>query len=145
MSAIPAKEVNTVTNGHIYAFLSGMRVQCDPTGSGNHNDEHGYVDPNWSRTDLFESRNDVRPIVDCDIRDEDLADYVREAIEGLGLPSDNGDGRFYGQDEHAADDGSVWTYALTFIRKFHGPNGWTEQDWHPANDGGLDFSGIRFY
>lgn len=131
-----------MTTGHIFAFLSATKITRTGPGDDDYTEEYGYVDPSWSRTEIQESRNDCRPVVDCDIRDEDMADYVREAIEGLGYPVDDGDGRFYGQDETTDEDGASWTYSLKFVRKFYGPNGWTEEDWHPAN-GGVDLSDVR--
>lgn len=115
--------------GHIFAFMT-----ADRAGLESESEEYGWIDPKWSRTELFDSRNDVTPLVDCDENDPDLADYVREALETLGAYDDNGDGSFYGQSV-AGHEGAFWRYALHFTCKFHGDDGWKERPWHPVNDG----------
>ncbi len=119
-------------SGHIFGFITGHAV------TPNDGEENGWIDLSWSRTVLHFSRNDVRPVVDCDERDDDLAEYVRDALGTFGPYFDNGDGTFYWQDETLSRDGWVWTYAIHVKRKFFGPNGWTEVDWHPVKNGGIE-------
>ena len=117
----------------ITAYLTATAVT--PADNGDHRDEHGYIDPEWSRTQLHDKREDVTPVIDVDESGEDLASEVREAIEGMGISADNGDGSFIGQDEYV-EDGKSYTYVLHFDRD--------GAPWHPAKDGGVDLSGIRF-
>lgn len=133
--------------GHIFAHLTCTRVRWPQDGDGTvseeYIDEHGWIDRSWSPYVLHDSRNDVRPEVDCDENDPELADYVREALGWLeGGYSDNHDGTFYSAESympfHDNPEGWSYSYALHFVCKFYGPNGWTEQAWHPVNDGGIE-------
>lgn len=97
-------------------------------------EEHGWIDRSWSTTVLHDSRNDVRPVVDVDENDtETLTDEVQDALGWLeGGYNDNGDGTFYAADSYKPfDEPWDYSYALHFVRKFHGPNGWTEESWTP--------------
>ncbi|MET9385321.1 hypothetical protein ABZY09_30680 [Streptomyces sp. NPDC002928] len=101
-------------------------------------EEHGWIDRSWSVRVLHDSRNDVRPVVDVDESDaETLAEEITDALEWLeGGYEDNGDGTFYASDSYRPyDEPWSYSYALHFVRKFHGPNGWTEQAWHPKSAG----------
>lgn len=130
--------------GYIYAFVTCSRVKWDKDEEGNPSEtpteEHGWVDPRWSSTRLEENRNYVRPFVNCDEEcAEQLADEVREALGWLeGGFEDNGDGTFYSADSYQPPT-EPWTYsyALHFIRKSNGPEGWAEKAWHPVRDGGI--------
>lgn len=96
-------------------------------------EEHGWIDRNWSATELFEHRNDVSPIVSLDESDPDLMEEVREALGWLeGGFEDNGDGTFYARESYQPlTEPWHYSYALHFVRKFHGPKGWTEERWIP--------------
>jgi hypothetical protein len=124
---------------HIFAFVTCTRVMW-PEGSEEYVDEHGWIDMRWSPRVLHESRNDVRPVVDCDESDRETLIYeVTEALSDLAPYWDNGDGTFYGEEsEQPFDEPWNYSYAVHFKRKYLGPNGWTEDPWHPAKDGGLD-------
>ncbi|MBD0739815.1 hypothetical protein [Streptomyces sp. CBMA29] len=119
--------------GQIFAFVTASVVRS------NGAEEHGWIDTWWSRTELQEARNYAPPVVNLPEDDEDLAEYVRDAIgENLGVYFDNGDGTFYAEDAHQdVKTGDHWSYAMHFKRKYLGPNGWTETDWHPVADGGI--------
>jgi hypothetical protein len=99
---------------------------------------------------LWESRNDVRPVVDWpesivasyyDSYDEMVRDYVLAALSELPRGfDDNGDGTYAATEPEASpcdDDLGLYTYAIHFVRKAHGPDGWTETPWHPGRDGGV--------
>lgn len=110
-----------MTHGTIFGHITATRVAPDGTES------HGWIDPQWSRTELFDSRNDVRPIIQESASDPDIAVLVADALLGeIGLPVDNGDGTYYGRDETMAPDGSVWTYAIHLTHKRHTSDGWVE-------------------
>lgn len=100
-------------------------------------EEDGWIDPRWSMFILEESRNYVHPLFMEPEDSEDLADEVRDALDRFGAFEDNGDGTFYASDPQ---DEGVWRYdyAIHFTRKFFGPRGWTEEAWHPKNDGNID-------
>lgn len=100
-------------------------------------EEDGWIDRRWSVTTLYDNRNDVSPVVDVDLSDaEELGDQVRDALEWLeGGYDDNGDGTFYAADSYRPyDEPWSYSYALHFVRKFYGPNGFTEEAWTPPAD-----------
>lgn len=102
-------------------------------------EENGWVDRRWSTT-LFDSHNDVSPVVDVDLSDrETLEDEVRDALEWLeGGYEDNGDGTFYASDSYQPyTEPWSYRYALHFVRKYYGANGYVEVPWHPVTDGGI--------
>jgi len=135
--------------GHIYAFLTGERVRWAEDSDGHPIEdpiqENGWVDRAWSPYVFHDSRNDVRPVVDADLSDREmLSGEITDALGWLpGGWEDNGDGIFYGQesDQPSHDNPEEWaySYALHFVRKFYGPDGWTEQPWHPS-DGGFEIT-----
>jgi len=111
-------------------------------------EEHGWIDRSWSTVTLHESRNDVRPVVDCDENDEDLEDEVRDALQWLeGGYEDNGDGTgtFYASQPYEPyTEAWRYDYAVHFVRKTspseNGSNNvldWRETPWHPFKDGGI--------
>jgi hypothetical protein len=125
--------------GQIFAFMTATMVDT------NGNDVDGWIDPGCSMTEFCEARNYVAPVVSCDVRDNDLADYVRDALESLGAYADNGDGTFYGEDSRQDDAGNDWTYALHFVHKYQGNDGpldWRESDWHPTTDGHITLTKV---
>lgn len=117
--------------GQIFAFVTASTVDSDGR------EDNGWIDPQWSRTVLMESRNDAPPVVNLDETDDDLAEYIIDALsEYVGVYFDNGDGTFYAEDVHIdTATGIHWTYAMHFKRKFFGPNGWTEESWIPSKNG----------
>ena len=128
---------------HIFAFVTATRVKWEQDDEGNTfedaTEEHGWIDRRWSTTTLYDSRNDVSPVVDCDERDEDLADEVIDALQWLeGGYEDNGDGTFYAADSFQPyDEPWSYSYALHFVRKDLSDLGWRETPWHPVKDGGI--------
>lgn len=119
---------------HIFGFITATAVTWENGDSEEYAEEHGWVDLGWSRTELWESRNDVRPLVSCDENDPELMDYIREAFDDLpaGPYRDNGDGTWYGEGEHLDRKGTSYTYAFHLKRKHHDPRrGWVEDDFIP--------------
>lgn len=130
--------------GHIFAFITCTRVMWPEGEDGNSSEdyieEHGWIDRRWSATTLYDNRNDVSPVVDVDESDrETLEEDVRDALGWLeGGYDDNGDGTFYAADSYQPyDQPWSYSYALHFVRKYLGANGYVEAPWHPAKDGGL--------
>jgi len=120
--------------GNIFAFMTADAV--DHHGEDDYTERHGWIDPSWSRTTLFESRNDVEPLLNMSEQDPELWERVRDIVDSHA--EDNGDGTFYGVDEcQDFATGTVWTYAIHFKRKFYGTTGWTEEAWHPTADAGV--------
>jgi hypothetical protein len=129
---------------HVFAHMTGERITAESAEFGDAA-ERGWVDPSWSRTVFHESRNDVRPIVSEDLDSEDLADYVREAIEELGAYEDNGDGTFYAADSDSDYvTGDEFRYALHFTLKYRTNRSvpgmpkvplFEERGWHPSEAG----------
>lgn len=133
--------------GQIKGYYTCTRVKwecedesCEHSGCVDYpQEEHGWIDMGRASRELHENRNDVRPWVDLDESDPELAEEVRDALDLLeGGYEDNGDGTFYAKENYEPSE-EAWKYsfALHFSRKSLGPNGWTEQDWHPVTDGGI--------
>lgn len=135
------------TGWHVQG-MSGL-VTYDDDGSGDYNphsdtvrseggvEEHGWVDWSWNSRTLHESRNDVRPAVDCDLDNAyDLHQEVKDALDKLpGGYQDNGDGTFYSVDsEDPFDEPWSYSYALHFVEKYYGDKGWTERPWKGVED-----------
>jgi hypothetical protein len=131
---------------HIYAFMTGTRSDL----TVGQRDSHGWVDPTQGRTSFWESRNDVCPVVDWpesvvasyyDSYDEMVRDYVLAALSELPQGfEDHGDGTYAAMEPELSacgDDPGFYTYEIHFVRKSHGPDGWTEKPWHPSRDGGV--------
>lgn len=102
-------------------------------------EEHGWVDRYWSTTTLYDSRNDVRPVVDEDESSEDLEEEVIAALGWLeGGYEDNGDGTFYASQSYQPyTEEWNYSYALHFVRKYHNGTTYVEVPWHPFRDGGI--------
>jgi hypothetical protein len=120
------------------AYMTGERHTSESLECGDAA-ERGWVDPNWSMTDLQEARNYVRPAAEYNPLDpEDVEDYPTVAAwiaatvaEHLGAAEDNGDGTWYGVDaqthDYTTDD--TYTYSLHFHVKRHtSSRGWVEDD-----------------
>lgn len=112
-------------------------------------EDHGWIDRSWSSTVIHDSRNDVRPVVEIweyDLTDPELREEaVEEVLDALGWLEggyeDNDNGTFYASENYQPyDDAWSYSYALHFVRKFLGKNGWTEEPWHPSKDGGIELS-----
>ena len=99
-------------------------------------EENGWVDRSWSSTALYDSRNDVGPIVDCLEYDEELADEVRDALGWLeGGYEDNGDGTFYASCSYQPmNEPWSYSYAIHFTQKEWVNGKWTESTWIPPLD-----------
>lgn len=128
--------------GQIFAHYTCTRVKwecddesCDHFGCMDYPvEEHGWVDRSWNSRELYESRNDVRPVINLNEDDPELMDEVRGALGWLeGGYENNGDGTFYSKDSYQPyDEPWSYSYALHFTRKFFGPKGWTEEAWVPS-------------
>lgn len=120
------------------AFLTGTSVEMpdleidDDTIAIEH---HGWVDPSWSIRELFESRNDVRPVgelYDRDLGDEyaTVSEWVQAVVaEHFGAFHTDGCGTFY-EDGSSQDfvTGIDWSYALHFHAKMQVNGVWKEID-----------------
>ena len=112
----------------IYAYMTADAVYPDGR------EEYGWIDPEWSRTTLYDSREDVAPLMELHESDPFLPDAVREILGGGSAYEDNGDGTFYGDDsEQSPETGAYWRYAVHFKRE----SGNGELPWHPVKDGGI--------
>lgn len=118
--------------GRIFAHYTVSRVMWED-GCDDPVKEYGWIDRRWSRSQLYDSRNDVSPVISLDEDDEDLMDEVRDALEWLeGGYEDNGCGMFYSRESYnPSDEPWSYSYALHFTRKYYGAKGWTEEPWVP--------------
>lgn len=123
--------------GHIHAYLTASAVRHYGPGINDYQEERGWIDSDWSRTQLHESREDVPPLVDCDDSDEDLAEYVSDVLGDLSMWDDVGGGSFASHEERN-EDGTSYTYTVHFARTYLGSDGWVEEAWHPVTDGGIN-------
>lgn len=122
--------------GYIFAFMTGEYVTEESAAFGDA-ESRGWVDTRWSRTEFFDSRNDVSPLFSCPEDDPTLPFGVREAIAELSAPYDNGDGTYYAQDAvvHDYTQPGHYMYAVHFIRKGPSSEGYRETAWHPSSAG----------
>jgi hypothetical protein len=109
---------------------------------GDHTETHGWVDPWWAHCEPMDSRNDARPVAQWNEGDDDdredyptVAEFIRATVaDELGSAEDNGDGTWYGTDDHMCDvtlrDGTSRTFALHFTTKGYDSRGWYEADVH---------------
>ena len=122
-------------SARIFAFVTGSRHTPESIAHGDA-EEHGWIDPMWSHNALFDSRNDVRPVVDCWEHDPERGDYVADALDLLGAWESSDGSTFYGIDPWDEDyrTGEHWTAALHFVRKSYDPESgrYVEEDYAPA-------------
>ena len=99
-------------------------------------EENGWIDRPWSLTVLYDSRNDVTPVIDCDEDDEWLADEVKDVLNWLeGGYEDNGNGVFYAtQSRQPMNEPWSYSYAIHFTQKGWVNGRWTESPWIPPMD-----------
>lgn len=135
------------THGVIRAYLTATAVKFAEDGSGAESEENGWVDYDYSLTELFESRNDVRPAGEFNLStggsevlrcwDDEITpeQWARNVLsETLGSAEhDEGSHTFYGSDEIFSDatltDPRTFSYALHFHVKHCDPvRGWVEDD-----------------
>lgn len=119
---------------------SSYDAHTDTVRSEDGIEESGWIDRSWSRRVLHDSRNDVSPAVDADESDlTTLADETADVLGWLeGGFEDYGSGTFYASESYVPfDDPWDYSYAVHFVQKFYGPDGWSEKPWHPVRDGKL--------
>lgn len=124
-------------------------ITYEDDGSGDYNpssdtvrmedsvEENGWIDRAWNSRVLHDSRNDVSPVVSCDLDNAyDLFTEVKDALEWLpGGYTDNGDGTFYAKDSYEPLDGPwYYSYALHFVWKKCTNKGWVEVPWLGVQD-----------
>lgn len=124
----------TVTR-QIFCHMTATAVKWDDEYQDYPNERHGWIDRNWSRTVLFDSRNDTRPLINEPEDSEDLADEIRDVMGEYGWWENNGDGTFYERDSYPESDGWHYSYAIHFTVKYNGEFGWTEAAWNPVTEG----------
>ncbi len=126
---------------YIYAYYACTRIkwECEDDSCDHFScmdypyEEHGWIDRHRSSRELHENRNDVRPIVGLNEASEDLKDEVLEAIgwlEGgpeLGFSETS---TIYGRESYQPyDEPWHYSYAIHFVRKSYGDDGWPESEW----------------
>lgn len=127
-------------SGQIFAFFTATRVKWGADREGNPFEdptvENGWVDWSWNSRELCEARNYVRPYIDMAEDDDDLQGEITYALSLLDGGYESNGGSFYATEGYQPyDEEWTYSYALHFVRKFFGPNGWTEEDWNPAEHG----------
>lgn len=102
----------------IHAYMTGSYIGPD----GDEDCDSGWIDPSWSRTVLYDSRNDVGTLLSMNESEEDLLDHIEDLLIS-NLPGeyyDNGDGTFYSEDATVdITTGASWEYAIHFKRKYY--------------------------
>ena len=104
---------------YLHVFQTASVVRADGT------EEHGWMDPDWSTTELLDSRNDAGTILSIPMDEQDRDDQLRELLTGF---RDNGDGTWY-QDGEYVDPrtGDTWTYAAHLVEKYQDGSGYAER------------------
>jgi hypothetical protein len=104
--------------GHVYAYVTAERITAESATHGDYS-ECGWVDDVGSH-DIFESRNDVRPIMVAHPDDEDFGERVRDAIDTLGAYITDDGSTFDGIDSHPDYvSGDDYVYGIHFSRAEH--------------------------
>lgn len=118
---------------YIHCFMTANRLNVDPDENPNGDTENGWVAAQWSRRTLFDNRNDAGTVFSTPSDSFDLYDDVDNALNDLpGGWDDNGDGTFYAKDdERHFEDPYSFSYALHFVEKDLGPDGYFERPWLP--------------
>ena len=108
-------------------------IVCDPEDSENY--EIGWIDLNYSDTDLFDSRNDIRPIIDSESInpwvenfEEFRKDFVSE-LDRAGMMFDPY-GNVWTSEYRDIHTGQYVVVTAHIIAKFFN-NGWVEEDIDP--------------
>lgn len=104
----------------------------DAEGDEDYCGESGWVDPNWNRFEVLDSRNDVRPIFQFTRRDylgwgigeDEAAEMIRtdvqEALAAYGCSRSDDDGTFYADDEDTDyTTGRTITFAAHVSARFY--------------------------
>lgn len=140
---------------HIFAFMTATAIKFEE--DEDYAEEYGWVS-GYGDTDILDSRNYATPIVTCpedwhetyggalsEDEAETVKDYVYDALEALGEYTDRGNGTFDATKPFVDPaTGTVYTYALHFLRKELNPRSvnihdmYREVPWHPATDGGIE-------
>jgi hypothetical protein len=116
----------------VVAYMSATGVEIAPEDENGGIERHGFIDREWSMTDIHDKRSDVEPLMSVDENDtEALTEEIRDILGDASLYFDNGDGHFYINDS-VKENGIEYTYCISFSL-----NG---ADWHPERDGGISLS-----
>lgn len=138
---------NLPASGTLYVFVTGDRVTPESASEGMV-EESGWVDCDYSATTLFESRNDVRPLVSVDVAElshgrdygngltdtpEEVRQEVRDAIYRVSSSWEGEDGTYYAQDETVWDYSSpdTYMYAVHVFVKHNTAKGYVESPVDP--------------
>ncbi len=142
---------NLPANGMLYAYVTGERHTPESLTFGDA-EERGYVDWDYSSTTLFDSRNDVRPLIAVDAVDlligrlyssglyltenevrAEILDAIREVI---GYADSSDDGTIYSADATIPDYSSpdTFTYAVHVFVKHYSDKGHVESPVHIPTD-----------
>lgn len=120
----------------IFCHMTATAVKWDDEHQDYPHERHGWLDPSWDRTELQESRNYVRPLINEPEDSEDLADEISDLMGKYEYWEDNGDGTFYAKDTYDDEDGWIYSTAIHFTVKYQFDTGnWDEKPWHPKTDG----------
>lgn len=133
--------MNTVTipNGRIRVWVTADVVTSESAEFGDA-DRRGWLSDLGS-TSLWDSRNDVTPVWECEIQDgslvgdiltpDEFQDELRTVIARLGAHETDGGSTLYGVDsvvwDYSTDE--TWTYALhANVKHYESARGWIETD-----------------
>lgn len=127
-------------NGHVFAFVTGERINFTESPDEGVA-ERGWINPGFSRTALFDSRNDVSPVWDAPVSSlvngyeyapglsdspEDVQAELIDAIRSwVGFADSSDDGTIYAADvvthDYTVED--VYRYAVHVFVKFADEDG----------------------
>lgn len=126
----------------LYVYATAERINFDE--SPDEPAETGWVNPGWSLTAIYDSRNDAgatayASTLEVDPDDDDRATWRDVILEAWNdarrlVPTtitDNGDGTYYGDDDVTVDHASADVYRYALHAELVGPMGRDGADvWH---------------
>ena len=120
-------------SGFLHVFMTGERITPESAEQGDAA-ERGWVDPQFSTHEFFDSRNDAGSVLSVPLSDPDLTGQIVDALQFyLGGWEDNGDGTFYSTGDGVDyATGDSYRYALHFVRKFYDGRQYREEPYAPV-------------
>lgn len=111
---------NLPASGRLYVYVTGERHTPESLAHGDA-EELGWIDWNYSDTALYDSRNDVRPLIAVDVADLDRDEILDAIRDVIGYADSSESGTIYPADGSIPDYASpdTFTYAVHVFVK-HG-------------------------
>ena len=118
---------NLPAHGHLYVFVTCDRVTDESAAEGEA-EESGWIDWDWSSRTIFDSSNDVRPLVSIPLplTDDDREDILSRIGE-VSAAWEGDDGTYYAADSDIDYvTGDDYRYAVHVYVKHSTARGYVE-------------------